>query len=79
MATPTRTQADTLPSKIDKIVDPIDQLTTKKQFDNWVESVLEQNDLDSLINKDLPHPDEKHTKFALWKKASKQVKTWLLR
>ena len=82
MTTPTRTQADALPSKIDKIVDPINQLITKKQFDNWViivESVLEQNDLDSLINKDLPHPDEKHTKFAIWKKASKQVKTWLLR
>ena len=61
MTTPTRTQADALPSKIDKIVDPINQLTIKKQFDNWViivESVLEQNDLDSLIDKDLPHPDE---------------------
>jgi len=65
-----RTQADALLSEIDKIVDPINQLTIKKQFDNWeiiVESVLEQNGLDSLINKDLPHPDEDHPKFS-WKK-----------
>jgi hypothetical protein len=43
-----------------------------------VASVLEQNDLDSLINKNLPHPQEGHPKFNIWKKASKQVKTWLL-
>jgi hypothetical protein len=28
-----------------------------------VESVLEQNDLDSLINKDLPHSEVGHPKF----------------
>lgn len=43
-----------------------------------MESVLEQNDLDSLVNEDLPSPDEQYPKFAIWKKASKQVKTSLL-
>ena len=75
------TQATELPDKLDQTLNAINTLNSKKQFDNWmeiVEAVLDQYEIASVIDKKLPRPTPTDAKYAIWRKASKQVKTWIL-
>src|SRR6267378_3354196 len=75
------TQATELPEKLDQTLNAINTLNSKKQFDNWmeiVEAVLDQNEIASVIDRTLPHPTPTDAKYAIWRKASKQVRTWIL-
>ena len=77
----TMTQATELPDKLDQTLNAINTLNSKKQFDNWmeiVETVLDQYEIASVIDKKLPRPTPTDAKYAIWRKASKQVKTWIL-
>ena len=75
------TQATELPDKLDQTLNAINTLNSKKQFDNWmeiVEAVLDQYEIASVIDKKLPRPTPTDAKYAIWRKASKQVRTWIL-
>ena len=75
------TQATELPEKLDQTLNAINTLNSKKQFDNWmeiVEAVLDQNEIASVIDRTLPRPTPTDAKYAIWRKASKQVRTWIL-
>src|ERR1700735_2884976 len=77
----TMTQATELPDKLDQTLNAINTLNSKKQFDNWmeiVEAVFDQYEIANIIDRRLPHPPPTDAKYTIWRKASKQVRTWIL-
>ena len=62
------TQATELP---DQTRNAINTLNSKKQLDNWmeiVETVLDQYEIASVIDKNLPLPTPTDAKYAIWRK-----------
>jgi hypothetical protein len=75
------TQTTRLPQQTDVTLPSISLLTSKKDFDNWIEIVeaaLEIKRMKNLINSSLLRPNEGDADYDRWETASKLVKFWLL-
>jgi hypothetical protein len=75
------TQTTGLPQQTDTTLPSIALLTSKKDFDNWIEiarAALEIKGMENLINSNLPRPSEMDPDYNKWQTASKLVKFWLL-
>jgi hypothetical protein len=75
------TQTTRLPQQVNVKLPSITLLTSRNDFDNWIElakAALETKRMQNLINNNLPRPTVHDLDYDRWEIASKLVTFWLL-